>query len=495
MPTLPQFEFPAQEESGPPDSTITADIERPQIRLSTNLQVERYLLANSKKSSTRQNSLQTTSTPPESPTHQQPLAVGLPIPPKMYDNSAVTPPATPTRASHQKTGSASSDFLSTISSLRRGNSISSHVGRRSLDEPSSPSLTEVKVFPHHLTDYKYRTDDEGRKKLLGVGAWSDVYLARPIVQEPANEFAFHAPAGPALSPPLTPVQSSSSSTRKTSVSFVPSLYAIKVPGSTSAKKVLHTEARNLSYLSQFQCAEQHIAPFYGQDSRSGALVLKAMDGTLEDWIQAQLSALDEASRARTLAALFPSVALSLIDSLIWMQEKGCIHADIKPSNILVSSKTALDPHLVFSDFSSTIFTNDDANLDVPQPMGAGTWEYLDPSLLSFSNPAKPSHATDLWSLAITLLFLILGSSPFDAFKHNKFQQREMIKSGSPIQCLQYDDQGIQNMKILRKLSTDLGFDVAKWLGKVLVKNKDKRVDVEQWRDELISHIRERMTKA
>jgi len=261
---------------------------------------------------------------------------------------------------------------------------------------------------------------------------------------------------------------------------------------TSAKKVLSAEARILSYLSRYPNAEDHVVPFYGLDMRTGALLLKAMDDTLEGWIQKDLNSLDSASRAAKLAAVFPSIAHSLITSLQWMQDKDCTHADIKPSNMLVSTRlsTSANPKPVYTDFSSAMLTRPDATIESStSPLGAGTWDYLDPCLLSSSSCAaspspSPSAASDLWSLAITLLFLILGSSPYDAFKGNKYQQREMIKSGAALQCMGYDDQGIANMKRLQSLSKTLGFNLMAWFGKVLVKDVEKRVGIEEWKLEL-----------
>jgi serine/threonine protein kinase len=289
-----------------------------------------------------------------------------------------------------------------------------------------------------------------------------------------------------MTPPLTPVRTVDSGIGLDKLPITPSLYAVKVPAMTSAKKVLAAEARILSYLSRFPDAENHIVSFYGLDTRSGALILKAMDDTLEGWIQKELNTLDEPSRAQKLAAAFPSIALALLTSLQWMQDKDCTHADIKPSNILVSSPSLEGaPEPVYTDFSSTILTRPDATIETEaSPLGAGTWDYLDPSLLSSSSTTSPSSATDLWSLAITLLFLVLGQSPYGAFKSNKFQQREMIKSGSPLQCMGYDDPGIKNVKRVQTLSKDLGFDVQKWLAKVLVKDAGKRAGVEEWRREL-----------
>jgi serine/threonine protein kinase len=292
-----------------------------------------------------------------------------------------------------------------------------------------------------------------------------------------------------MTPPLTPVRTIDSGVSLSGLPTVPSIYAIKVPAMTSAKKVLGVESRILSYLTRFPFADTHIVPFYGLDTRTGSILLKAMDGTLESWIDEHLNTLDEAARAAKLAAVFPSLATSLLNSLIWLHEKGCIHADIKPSNMLISpcSPNSSAPHAVFSDFSSSVLTSSssaDCTIETA-PVGAGTWDYLDPSLLlSSSNPASPDQTTDLWSLAITLLFLVLGASPYDAFKGNKFQQREMIKSGTPLQCLGYDDLGLRNERRLRMLSRDLGWDVKTWLGRVLVKDQTRRVGVTEWMAEL-----------
>ena len=277
---------------------------------------------------------------------------------------------------------------------------------------------------------------------------------------------------------------------------VPPLYAIKAPASTSSRKVLKEEAKVLSYLSQFPDAGKHVVRFYGQDSRNDALVLKAMDGTLEDWIKKELNTLPEELRATKLASVFPSIALALIDGLMWMQDKNCVHADIKPANILTSTKThpssstekenSAPPQTVYSDFSSTLLSTPDLTVQNPSPLGAGTWDYLDPSLLSTRGaPAEPSNATDLWSLAITLLFLIIGSSPFEEFRHNKYQQREMIKQGVPMQCAACGDGGIVNVQRVKELGDRLGMDLNRWFGKVLVKDVGKRVGIAEWREELV----------
>ncbi|KAL6707249.1 hypothetical protein ACN47E_004237 [Coniothyrium glycines] len=407
------------------------------------------------------------------------------------NDKAMTPPATPTRAGHLKCDSASSDLENTLSSLRRGDSISSDTSHLWFADSAGHASTELFLFPHHVIDYAYHSNAEGkRNRPIGEGLWSDVYLATPSISEPSRQ-GTETLCMTTITPPSTPVHSRESSMSKGTLSTLPFTYAIKVPASTSAREVLLAEARILSYLSRFPDAENHIVPFHGFDSRTGSLVLKAMDSTLESWIHSDLNTLDEASRAQRLATVFPTIALSLLHSLQWLQTKGCTHADIKPSNILVSRQPSpsSDLHPVFSDFSSSVLSRSDASIaSEVAPTGAGTWDYLDPQLLTSSSPTPVSAASDLWSLAITLLVLVLGASPYDAFKGNKYQQREMIRQGAPMQCLAYDDAGLRNVRRLKTLSAHVGWDVQAWFTLVLVKEPGKRVGVAEW----IGGLAERM---
>jgi len=505
MAQRPRFTFPASmEELGVFESpaTLMQKRQQPQLHLFTdNASSKAHTLAMSDRKFSIPVAVRTLSTPPTSPTRKRSMTLGAQDPRSMHNSGAVTPPITPGGASHSKSNSTSSDFLSSLSTLRRGDSISSlSRPRLSLDASPQPGSTELTTFPYHLMDYEFKMDDRGRKKTIGEGAWSDVFLAKPCPPKTTEQSSSQSPCGPEMTPPVTPVRTIDSAIDLASFPITPPMYAVKVPAMTSAKKVLSAEARILSYLSRFSDAANHIVPFYGLDTRTGSLLLRAMDNTLEGWIQKTLNTLDEGSRAEKLAVVFPNIALTLLKSLQWMQEKSCTHADIKPSNILVSSSTsssssssssnASTPKPVYTDFSSTILSHPDATIEsCASPLGAGTWDYLDPSLLSSSSTTSPSAATDLWSLAITLLFLILGSSPYDAFKGNKYQQREMIKSGCPLQCMKHDDQGIRNINRVQRLSRDLNFNLLGWFGNVLVKDGAKRVGLREWTEELEETIK------
>jgi serine/threonine protein kinase len=365
-------------------------------------------------------------------------------------------------------------------------------------ETGPPGLKE---FPHWATDYDFEmVDKDGKKKKkpLGSGLWSDVYSALPTLPKPPSPSAADTPsatgalmesgilegADASFTPPLTPVKSRTSSLSK----VIPSstAYAIKVPASRSAKKVLHAEAEILSHLSRFPSSETYVVPFYGLDMRTGALVLKAMDRTLETWISSSLNSLPEQARAASLAELFPSLALTLIRGLEWIHSKGCIHADIKPSNILFP---ATSTNAVYSDFSSANLVHPTPSQDSKPPttLGGGTWDFLSPALVAKSSkesPVTPTLETDVWSLAITLLYVIIGQSPFDCAGSNVYRRREMVKQGVPLSYTAYGDDGPRNLKRLDTLSKDLGLDLKKWFAGVLDTSAKVQVDVRRWREEL-----------
>ncbi|KAF2475433.1 uncharacterized protein BDR25DRAFT_172899, partial [Lindgomyces ingoldianus] len=434
----------------------------------------------------------------------------------MYDSDAITPPSTPTKASHSKSSSASSarsmlglmrgESVSSTRSRRRGDSISSLTSwcrGISIDESEKPGNTELLTFKYWLSDYEVLD----KKQPLGSGLWSDVYLARPTLPRPsASVSTLATPSYPLTShhslitgngcindpsiptPPITPTCSRNSSVSKRPLPTLPSAYAIKFPASRSAKHVLAAESLVLSYLSRFPDSSHYIVPFYGQDTRTSALVLKAMDVTLECWIQTDLNALAEGARARRLAGVFPQIAVALIRGLEWMIENGCVHADIKPSNILIDLSSS-PPLALYSDFSSATLNHHltDTNSS-SAPLGGGTWDFLDPSLLlkptSPSPSPTPTPESDTWSLALTFLYFILGSSPFECAGSNVFRRREIVKHGTPLAYTGYGDQGIRNVARLKAVERELGWGVCSWLGRVLVRDATKRVGLGEWRGEL-----------
>lgn len=97
------------------------------------------------------------------------------------------------------------------------------------------------------------------------------------------------------------------------------------------------------------------------------------------------------------------VGLRLAHALSWLHDRGWIHRDVKPANVLVSR----EGRVVLSDMGLAW------PIGVPDPpgddAGAGTPAYMSPERLA-GEPASP--ADDLWSLGVVLYRLLAGVHPF-----------------------------------------------------------------------------------
>ncbi|OCK81389.1 hypothetical protein K432DRAFT_381341 [Lepidopterella palustris CBS 459.81] len=344
-----------------------------------------------------------------------------------------------------------------------------------------PGSTDLREFPYGIIEYEI-----DKTKLLGTGLWSDVYFAAPSLPKATSttsptEVPYNTES--ILTPPLTPVKHRNSLSRSSAAALppIPCAYAIKVPTSRQAKAVFEAEARILSYLSSFPRAGDHIVPFFGLDTRNQAIIMGALPQTLETFVTTELASLSEEGRTEKLASIFPPLALYLIRGLEWLTEKGCVHADIKPGNILLSDTV----RPIYADFSSAIFLYEQPTSQ--GPLGGGTWDFLCPSLLrsaaSAAGRLTPSTKTDLYSLAIALLYVIIGGSPFDSAGSNAFRRREMAKSGNPLLWAFGGDEGWKSEKRIKELSKRVGWDVQQFL-KMGLEKLEMRVEVGVWREEL-----------
>lgn len=488
MATLPRFVFPPRP-GADPTTTEKRDRERPHISLRTRSREREgkgHTLSVPDLGYKRPESI---ATPPDSPTRHRSFTMGADSASELPHKRTMTPPPTPTRSAHSKSTSSSS-IRTSLDNLRRGDSISSQTRPYVAPFMEQPGGMGPLQFPYWLSDYEVTVDENGKQKLLGTGAWSNVYAATPCLPKPKNPALPSASVVLEMSPPITPVRSRTSSQSKAALE-APTAYAIKVPNGKSARRVLGEECRMLSYLSRQPEAGNYVVPFFGQDTRNDALIMQLMDCTLESWIQRPLNdAFSETDRQTVLALVFPLLASQLLTGLAWLHDKSCVHADIKPANILLSNTSStFSPHAVYTDFSSAILSApsalDSDSSHTATPLGGATWDFLDPSLLTkaAATTAPPPHA-DVWAIAMTLLVVVIGTSPYSRVATNAFQKREMIRQGTPLECMRLGDDGPRNAARLNGLSVALGFDVEAWFARVLVRDVEKRAELGEWRESL-----------
>lgn len=142
-------------------------------------------------------------------------------------------------------------------------------------------------------------------------------------------------------------------------------------------------------------------------------------------------------------------------ALFYLKSFGIAHRDMKPDNIMMSAKGD-DSEIKLIDFGlSKIIGPKERSKD---PFG--TIPYAAPEIIL----RKPySHSVDIWSLGVTMFFLLTGFHPFDSH-----DQQELLK------------------KIVRQ---EPDYDADEWKGrskeamdlvkKLLTKDKEKRIEIEQ----------------
>ena len=115
-----------------------------------------------------------------------------------------------------------------------------------------------------------------------------------------------------------------------------------------------------------------------------------------------------------------SVVARLADALAALHEKGCLHGDVKPSNIGFTAEGA--PKLL--DFGLAHAVDDAA-------LVGGTLPYLSPEVLT-GRPAEA--ADDVWSLCVVLYEMVTGRQPFAGGTLEEVQRRirrQRLAAGGP----------------------------------------------------------------
>ena len=337
-----------------------------------------------------------------------------------------------------------------------------------LDGASDSKEVEIKQkplewMPEEPRVYKKKYEMEQE---LGHGIWSNVYRAT----EKSENLMPSVMLPP--SPPVSPESNSQSSRAQ--------ILAIKVPSRRDAQKILKKEARVLTYLHSQNNATSYLVPFHGFNTVAHAIVMDAIPTSLEAQLKSTVrgglttnAMFDPVIGAQTWASL----AEQLINGLAFLHFKGCVHGDIKPANILLrTDKTTGTLVPLYCDFSSAriLFPNTPAS--ETEEISAVTADFTSPELLaSFyhrnGDRAMATSASDVFALAVTLLYAATGESPY-ADARMEMMKLYMAKEGAPIEFARRGNQASRVME---------GRAVAKVLDPAVLKDAEKRIGVEDWK--------------
>lgn len=341
-----------------------------------------------------------------------------------------------------------------------------------LTPPTSPDngveliQTDSELKPESIAFDFMRIDYElNRARCIGRGLWSSVYLAEPIIKSPARSNFRN------LTPPRTPERKPTMSKAR--------LFAVKVPARPDANDIFNQEAQILTTLQRSAFAHDHIVSFHGLDGRNSALIFEGVIGGSLGDLTNRLKVMTELARHLELRALFPGLAADLAGGLRFIHNAGIVHADIKPTNILLDitdNHDLQEPVLRarYIDFSASFVSG-----ELTQNAGGGTWDFLAPEQLqSRKDLSTPTFASDVWSLGITLLSTIVGGSPYSAMcGGNLFMLREAIKRGDPL--------GFARSDLIVQKRMDACQDFVDCCRLALQKDRERRYTAAAWEAALI----------
>jgi serine/threonine protein kinase len=176
----------------------------------------------------------------------------------------------------------------------------------------------------------------------------------------------------------------------------------QIEGTTAAQKAAELFTQEASALEQldYQNIPKLLAYFITPDGRQ-YLVQEFIDGYN---LKAELERQGNFSTAQIRELL-----LSILPTLDYIHQRGFIHRDVKPENII---RRADNRQLYLVDFGAAKVATTD-----PQMQGTtiGTPEFMSPE----QGWGRAYPSSDLYSLGVTCLHLLTGVSPFTLFDDNR----------------------------------------------------------------------------
>ena len=376
------------------------------------------------------------------------------ITPPQTPNARKKIPSLPSTLGSESSGTEESE--ETVSTENKG--VESETDNQPPKASHSWSATSPKPY---LSNYKLLGSISSGYEEFGRGVWSAVYRA-----------VESSPSSISLSDLPTPPTSPSNLCALTSAQ---DFLAVKAPIRRDAHKVLDNEARILTYLHQTSQAADFLVTFHGYDAVQHSIVLDAHPLNLASYAKSALLTAHTSLSTGTMfdpiigAVQWASLAKGLISGLDFLHSQKCVHGDIKPANILLTS--TLKP--LYCDFSSSHII---CPGEQPGEISANTPDFSSPELLtSFyrrgGESAIATPASDVFALGVTLLVAATGESPYVGARMG-IQKLSMAKEGRPMEFARTGGQASRLMK---------GKVVEECLARSLDRDPEKRIGADAWK--------------
>lgn len=144
----------------------------------------------------------------------------------------------------------------------------------------------------------------------------------------------------------------------------------------------------------------HLDDFWVEAAQACLVMPFISEGTLQDVLEKQQGFLEQQQVAFYLE--------QICSALAYAHEKGVVHLDVKPQNLLIRK----DDQLLLSDFGLAHLMKEGA-IEGGSSLRVGTPHYMAPEHIR----GVPERRSDLFSLGVILYQMLLGRLPFDGLSH------------------------------------------------------------------------------
>jgi tRNA A-37 threonylcarbamoyl transferase component Bud32 len=154
---------------------------------------------------------------------------------------------------------------------------------------------------------------------------------------------------------------------------------------------------------------------FGQENGYFVLAMQFVQGRTWERMIIEAERLDWAASCR--------IAIDVLRALEYAHDRGVVHRDMKPSNVLVRSR---DGVATVMDFGIAKMTTSTRLTATGQTMG--TVRYMSPEQV---RGQEVDHRTDIYSLGATLYESLVGDTPFDGNTHFEIMMKHLSEAPQP----------------------------------------------------------------